>query len=145
MTPVSAAPPPIRTISRITIGAVTPVHGISQADRSLTYKAAPVRRTWAQPNGIPRYPCQANWLGGRGRDREVRQLDLMLDRLNRFRSGSMIIGPVISDLEALRYELHSVDEDWRERFRDAWSDLEIPYAVALDQAPIPTIADRNGC
>lgn len=74
--------------------------------------------------------------------REGRQLDPMLDRLRRFRSGELAIGPVISDLEALQYELHSVDDDWRERFTEGWSDLEIPYAVALDRLdPIPTIAD----
>ena len=68
----------------------------------------------------------------------------MLDRLNRFRSGELTIGPVISDLETLHYQLHSVDEDWRGQFRAAWGDLEIPYAVALDrQEPIPTIADQT--
>jgi hypothetical protein len=51
--------------------------------------------------------------------RERRQLDLMLDRLGRFRSGELGIGPVINDLEALHYELQSVDESWIERFREA--------------------------
>ena len=52
------------------------------------------------------------------------------------------IGPVIGDLKALLRELQSVDEPWRERFADAWSDLEIPFAVALDRSqPIPTITD----
>ena len=66
----------------------------------------------------------------------------MSDRLARFRAGELGIGPVINDLEALRSELHSVDDRWTDRFTEAWSDLEIPYAVALDRLePIPTIAD----
>jgi hypothetical protein len=75
-------------------------------------------------------------------EREWRQLDLMTDRLARFRKGELGIGPVIADLEALLGELQSVDESWTERFVEAWGDLEIPYAVALDRRqPIPTIAD----
>ena len=74
--------------------------------------------------------------------RDRRQLDLMLDRLARFRSGDLAIGSVINDLEALHHELNSVNDEWIARFREAWSDLEIPYAVALDRRhPIPTIAD----
>ncbi len=77
-------------------------------------------------------------------ERERRQLDLMGDRLARFRRGGLSIGPVINDLEALLHELESVDEAWIGRFVDAWSDLEIPYAVALDRLdPIPTIDDST--
>lgn len=75
-------------------------------------------------------------------ERERRQLDLMSDRLARFRAGELSIGPLINDLEALRYELHRVDDRWIDRFIEAWGDLEIPYAVALDRLePIPTITD----
>ena len=77
-------------------------------------------------------------------ERDVRQFDLMLDRLNQFRCGELTIGPLINDLKAVHYELQSVDEDWRDRFRDAWSSLEIPYAVALDRGErIPTITDAT--
>ena len=80
-------------------------------------------------------------MGDEGK-RERRQLDQMSDRLARFGVGELGIGHVINDLEALRYELHSVDDRWVDQFFDAWSDLEIPYAVALDRLqPIPTIAD----
>jgi hypothetical protein len=76
------------------------------------------------------------------RARECRQLDLMIDRIDAFRSDRIAIGPVISDLEALHWELHSVDDIWVEEFREAWADLEIPYAVALDRGePIPSIHD----
>lgn len=66
----------------------------------------------------------------------------MLDRLDRFRSGELEIGGVIGDLEGLADQLELVDEGWRDRFSEGWSDLEIPYAVALDrQEPIPTVKD----
>lgn len=77
-------------------------------------------------------------------ERERRQLELMNDRLDRFASGELSIGPVINDLEALLNELELVDDDWRDRFVEAWSELEIPYAVALDRLePIPTTADEG--
>lgn len=75
-------------------------------------------------------------------ERERRQLTLMLDRLDRFAAGELSIGPVINDLEALQNELELVDDDWREQFVEGWSDLEIPYAVALDRMEsIPTASD----
>ncbi len=51
---------------------------------------------------------------------------------------------MINDLEALLNELQLVDEDWHQEFVDAWSELEIPFAVALDRLePIPIIADAT--
>jgi hypothetical protein len=77
-------------------------------------------------------------------ERERRQLAQMVDRLDRFRSGELGIGPVINDLLALLHELHVVDEQWRDGVWDALADLEIPYAVALDrQAPLPTASDST--
>lgn len=68
----------------------------------------------------------------------------MLDRLDRFKAGNLGIGPVINDLEALLSELQLADGSWREEFIEAWSDLEIPYAVALDRLePIPTAEDET--
>lgn len=57
----------------------------------------------------------------------------MSDRLARFRAGELGIAPLINDLEALRYELQSADDEWIDRFIDACGELEIPYAVALDR------------
>lgn len=66
-------------------------------------------------------------------ERERRQLQLMLDRLRRFQAGDLSVSHAITDLEALLYQLELVDESWRREFTEAWSDLEIPYAVALDR------------
>lgn len=75
-------------------------------------------------------------------DRERRQLDLMAERIIRFRRGELGIGKVINDLVALLSELQLMDEAWRDRFVVAWSGLEIPYAVALDQlTPLPDASD----
>ena len=75
-------------------------------------------------------------------ERELRQLDLISERLARSREGQLAIGSVINDLEALQHELQTVDEPRVDQFVEAWSDLEIPYATALDRLdPIPTIAD----
>jgi hypothetical protein len=64
----------------------------------------------------------------------------MLDRLTRFRSGELSLGPVVNDLEALLYELDLAEEEWRDQFVEAWSLLEIAYAVALDRLQeIPTV------
>ncbi len=77
-------------------------------------------------------------------ERELRQLRLMLDRLDRFSRGELGIGPVINDLETLLYQLELVDQEWRGDFVEGWSDLEIPYAVALDRMePIPTARDTT--
>lgn len=68
----------------------------------------------------------------------------MLDRLDRFKAGDVGIGPVINDLEGLLSNLELADEPWRQKFIEAWSDLEIPYAVSLDRLePIPTARDQT--
>ena len=62
----------------------------------------------------------------------------MIDRLDRFMVRELAIGALIGDLEGLLYQLHLIDEEWRQDFVDAWSALEISYAVALDrEQPIP--------
>lgn len=75
-------------------------------------------------------------------DRERRQLELMMDRIVRFQSGDLGIGSTINDLMALSDQLQLADASWRDRFVDAWSDLEIPYAVALDKlTSLPDASD----
>lgn len=77
-------------------------------------------------------------------NRERRQLELMMDRIVRFQSGDLGIGSTIDDLMALSDELQLADASWRDRFVDAWSDLEIRYAVALDKlTSLPDASDRT--
>jgi hypothetical protein len=75
-------------------------------------------------------------------EREARQCDLMVRRLNEFRSGEVPIGRAIADLAFLLDALKLAPEDWTDAFREEWSTLEIAYAVALDrQLPLPTARD----
>lgn len=77
-------------------------------------------------------------------EREQRQYALMRQLVKDLRSGRRYIGLVISDLEALVWELQEAPEEWRDRFIEAWSELEISYAMALDQGgPMPSVSDPN--
>lgn len=74
--------------------------------------------------------------------RDVRQLDLMNDRIEGFIHGEVGIARVVSDLDALQGQLSLVDEQWSEAFVGAWWELEIAYAVALEHAePAPGPGD----
>ena len=75
-------------------------------------------------------------------ERDRRQFDLMRRRVADLRSGRRDIGAVINDLSALLWELQETPEDWRQRYLEAWGNLEIPYALALDAGgPLPTSED----
>jgi hypothetical protein len=77
-------------------------------------------------------------------EREQRQYALMRERVADFRAGRRDIGPVIADLKGLLRALQETSEDWRDRFVEAWSGLEIAYAVALDRGTaLPTPADPD--
>jgi hypothetical protein len=77
-------------------------------------------------------------------EREQREYARMRERVRLLRSGARDIGPTVNDLSALVWELQETPEEWRERFIEAWSGLEISYAVALDRrAPLPTAADHD--
>lgn len=76
------------------------------------------------------------------KDRELRQLRLMEDRLRAFARGELAIGPTIADLEGLLWALQQTPEAWRDQFREEWGELEIAYAVALDRGlPVPDATD----
>ena len=75
-------------------------------------------------------------------EREQRQYALVRRRVADLRSGRRSIGVVIGDLEGLVWALEETPEDRRDRYIEAWSGLEIAYAMALDQgAPLPTAQD----
>lgn len=77
-------------------------------------------------------------------EREQRQYALMRQRVEDFRQGRRGTGAVIGDLEGLVWALQETPEDWRDRFIEAWSVLEIDYAVALDRrTSLPTAKDGD--
>lgn len=75
-------------------------------------------------------------------DHEIRQLGLMATWLEDFTSGSAPLPATINALEALALQIKLATPEWHESFGEAWLDLEIAYAVALDRlTPIPDAAD----
>lgn len=75
-------------------------------------------------------------------ERERRQLVLMQERIDGFRSGDVSLWGLIGDLEGLLGARALATEQWVDDFRSAWGDLEISYAVALDRlTPIPDAHD----
>lgn len=77
-------------------------------------------------------------------ERDRRQLELMTERIELFRSGSLPLAALISDLEGLLEARTLASAEWIDNFREAWADLEIPYAVALDRlTPIPDARDTT--
>ena len=77
-------------------------------------------------------------------ERERRQYALMRQRVQDLRAGRRCIGAVVGDLEALVWQLQETPQDWRDRFIEAWSVLEIDYAVALDRGTrMPTAEDGD--
>ncbi|MBA3957520.1 MAG: hypothetical protein H0X51_03875 [Parachlamydiaceae bacterium] len=60
-----------------------------------------------------------------------RQLKLMIEKIDRFKTKLLSLGSLINDLEALLDILEEMDSDWVASVRKHWLDLEIVYAVAL--------------
>lgn len=47
-------------------------------------------------------------------------------------------------MEALLWELQRTPEEWKDRFREEWGELEIAYAVALDRGePVPDASEPS--
>jgi hypothetical protein len=75
-------------------------------------------------------------------DREKRQFRLMEERVLRFQSGDLNLGQTIADLKGLLAALERTPEAWKAQFGQEWGELEVGYAVALNnEAPIPTASD----
>lgn len=65
-------------------------------------------------------------------DYDVRQLNVMLDKIKRYEEGNLIFGALIQDLDALLDVMENPNEDWKNEFHSNWFTLEIYYALALD-------------
>lgn len=63
---------------------------------------------------------------------DKRQLKLMLEMIDFFEKDSLSLSEIINNLSALVDVLESIDEDWKDKYRQWWWDLEQVYAVALD-------------
>lgn len=68
----------------------------------------------------------------------------MRQRVEDLRTGKRSLPVTIDNLSALVWELQESPEEWRQRYIEAWSDLEVPYAIALaEDQPIPTRDDPS--
>lgn len=74
----------------------------------------------------------------------ARQLNLMIDKINRYETGLIDLSALIQDLEDLLNVLENFDEAWGREFRSNWLDLEVIYACALDEnIPYDDIDTKN--
>ena len=64
---------------------------------------------------------------------DARQLNIMMAKINAYQNGKLHIHDLIYDLEGLLNALTDIDENWKEEFKSFWQDLEVCYAVALDE------------
>ncbi len=64
---------------------------------------------------------------------DIRQLNIMLDKMERFTQGKLDLGYLLEDLEALLQILESIDEEWKTEFRSEWINIEEVYAYHLSQ------------
>ncbi len=62
-----------------------------------------------------------------------RQLALMLDFIHEFETGRIGLGQLVSNLEALKSALESPPSTFSQTFEPLWGQLEITYAMMLDE------------
>ncbi len=73
-----------------------------------------------------------------------RQLNLMIDKINRYEKGLIDLPSLIGDLVGLLNALEDYDEAWKREFQSNWIDLEVIYAVALDEkTPFDNLETKN--
>ena len=62
---------------------------------------------------------------------DLRQLKIMVHKINAYKTGKLHIHDLIYDLEALLNVLIEIDEEWKQYFKGYWWDLEQCHAFAL--------------
>jgi hypothetical protein len=64
---------------------------------------------------------------------DLRQYELMRQRLEAFEKGAIGLRKLIEDLRSLLEALERPSPNWKEDFRSDWWTLEQVYAVAIDR------------
>jgi hypothetical protein len=64
---------------------------------------------------------------------DLRQYKLMLSAIHDYQRGTVKLGRLISDLDALRDALQNPSQSWLGEFESAWGKLEDVYAGMLDE------------
>lgn len=65
--------------------------------------------------------------------KDIRILELMILKINKYFNKSVHISDLIYDLESLLNHLLEVDKKWKIDFRTLWLDIEVAYSLALDR------------
>lgn len=69
-------------------------------------------------------------------EKKLKNIDILecaLSRIDLYRNNRQHISQLISSLESYLNQLQVVDEDWKAVYRTFWLDIEIEYAVALEE------------
>lgn len=66
-------------------------------------------------------------------DYDVRQFNLMIERLDAFEQKAIDLGHLVSSLDGLQNTLQDIDANWKNAFLKQWGVLEDVYADALDK------------
>lgn len=74
----------------------------------------------------------------------LRQLNLMLDRIEWYENKSIDLCALIQDLLGLLNALEDFDDLWKEEFRSNWINLDVIYAIAIDRNVNPEDLDKDG-
>lgn len=74
----------------------------------------------------------------------LRQLKIMLEKIDSFESGNLVFGDLIEDLDALLTVMENLDKEWKYTFHSHWFTLETYYAAALDEDTNPFEDDTKG-
>jgi len=65
--------------------------------------------------------------------RDLDILEVIIIKINKYFNNFLHINTVINDLDSLLTQLTTIDEKWKLEFRTLWSNMEIAYALTLDQ------------
>ena len=66
-------------------------------------------------------------------DYDIRQLNLMIAKLNDFERGNLSLNHLVSSLDGIQNALQEIDNQWRNAFLTQWGVLEDINAEALER------------
>lgn len=65
--------------------------------------------------------------------KDIDILHVMLSKIDGWYNGKVYISDLVYDLESLLNQLQTVDEEWKTDFRTSWLNIEVAFALALDE------------
>jgi hypothetical protein len=74
---------------------------------------------------------------------DLRQYELMRDRLEAYEAGVISLHKLIEDLRGLLEALENASPTWRDDFRSNWWTLEQIYAAAIDRKQLEQLTAES--